>query len=611
MNSELHHLPASSFLRHRSVSFLSYSQTTTIPEQDLRDSMTENIPQFHVALRGDAILVNPRFNKGTAFTIAERKAFGLTARLPSRVNTLDEQCKRAYIQLQMRETPITKNSFLQSLKEQNWVLYYSLVARHLSELVPIIYTPTEAEAISNYSHLFRRSEGMYLTFVNQDSMEEDFLEQTKGRSIDLIVCSDAEAILGIGDQGVGGIGISAAKSVIYTLIGGMDPSRTLSVTLDVGTDNKNLLNDDQYVGWPHKRVRGEEYDKFVDDFVQLVRKYFPNSLLHFEDFGVTNAQRLLQRYRTTHSVFNDDIQGTGAVTLACIMSAIGVTKSKLSAQRFIIFGVGSAGMGIAHQLRDAIVSIEGVSESAANELFYLIDKDGLITHSLASTTSVRDEILRFVRPDAEWKDAGRDEEGKVRLLEVVKRVRPTVLIGCSTCGGAFTEEVVKTMAAGCERPIILPLSNPSALVEVDPRDANEWTEGKALLATGSPFPPAKMPSGKDYAIAECNNALIYPGLGFGAILARSRRMTDTMIIAGARRLASLSPARSDPDNALLPDFSDAPRVNFEVGVAVAEQAIEEGSAGVEWRKEEVREQAAKKVWKPIYGEYVFDEQGER
>ncbi|KAF9461972.1 hypothetical protein BDZ94DRAFT_1262643 [Collybia nuda] len=569
--------------------------------------MSRNSPVFHVALRGDGILTSPRFNKGTAFTVSERKAFGLTGRLPSRVNTLPEQCQRAYAQLQARESPIRKNSFLQSLKDQNWVLYYSLISEHLRELVPIIYTPTEAEAISNYSHLFRRSEGMYLTFADQESMEEDFLEQTKGRDIDLIVCSDAEAILGIGDQGVGGIGISAAKSVIYTLIGGMDPSRSLSVTLDVGTDNEGLLNDELYVGWPHRRVRGEDYDKFVDKFVQLVRKYYPHSLLHFEDFGVTNAQRLLKRYRDTHAVFNDDIQGTGAVTLACLMSAVKVTGSKLSDQRYIIFGAGSAGLGIAVQLRDAIVAIDSVPKEEANKNFYLIDKYGLVKQSLGD--KIREGLKEFVRPDNEWEGVDTDEDGAIRLLAVVKKIRPTVLIGTSTRGGAFTEEVVKKMAEGCERPIILPLSNPSQLVEVDPKDANEWTNGKALLATGSPFPPAKMPNGKDYIIAECNNALIYPGLGFGAVLSKSRRMSDTMIIAGARRLASLSPALKDPDEALLPDFADSPEVNFEVGVAVAEQAIEEGSAGVDWKKGEVREKARNKIWKPVYGEYVYDKDG--
>ncbi|SJL13483.1 related to NADP+-dependent malic enzyme [Armillaria ostoyae] len=565
--------------------------------------MTSSKTQYNVALHGDAILTSSRWNKGTAFTMAERKAFGLTGRLPYRVNTLDEQCQRAYDQLQARDSPLRKNSFLQSLKNQNWVLYFALLSRHLSELVPIIYTPTEADAIASYSHLFRRSEGLYLTFPDQDTMEQDFLEQIKGRSIDLIVCSDAEAILGIGDQGVGGIGISAAKAVIYTLIGGIDPSRALAVTLDVGTNNEELLDDKLYVGWPNKRIRGEQYDQFIDKFVQLVRKYFPHCLLHFEDFGVTNAQRILERYRDTHSVFNDDIQGTGAVTLSCVMSAIGITKTKLCDQRFIIYGAGSAGLGITKQLRDAMVATDGTPEEEANAKFWLIDKHGLIRQS---TPDVREDLRAFIRLDEEWTSF----TGEVGLLDTVKQVKPTVLIGCSTHAGAFTEEVVKTMAAHCERPIILPLSNPSRLVEVNPGDANEWTRGKALLATGSPFPPAKMPNGKDYIIAECNNALIYPGLGFGAMLCQSRKMTDTMIIAGARRLASLSPALKDPDDALLPDFGDAPQVNFEVAVAVAEQGIEEGSAGVDWSKEEVRVKAKAKLWEPVYAEYVYDKDGE-
>ncbi|KAJ7657996.1 hypothetical protein B0H17DRAFT_1163313 [Mycena rosella] len=551
---------------------------------------------FRVALRGDELLNNPRFNKGTAFTVAERKAFGLTGRLPSK--------------LEGHDSAIRKNSFLQSMKSQNLVLYYTLLSRFvIDSLKPIIYTPTEAEAISNYSHLFRRSEGLYLTFPDQDTMEEDFLEQTKGKDIDLIVCSDSEAILGIGDQGWSAIrGISSAKSAIYSLIGGIDPSHSLSVVLDVGTNNEELLNDHLYVGWPYKRVRGEEYDKFVDKFVQLVRKYFPQSLLHFEDFGVTNAQRILRRYRDSHAVFNDDIQGTGAVTLSCAMAAVGVTKTKLSEQRYIIYGAGSAGLGIARQLRDAIVSADSVPEAEANKLFYLIDKHGLIKESLGQA-NIREDLKDFVRPDDEWVGVKENGAGEISLLETIKKVKPTILIGCSTHAGAFTEEIVKAMALGCERPIIFPLSNPSKLVEVDPKDANDWTQGKALLATGSPFPPAKMPNGKDYVIAECNNALIYPGLGFGAIISKSKRMTDTMIIAGARRLASLSPALKDPDDALLPDFADAPQINFEVAVAVAEQAVEEGSADVSWKKEEARERVKQHLWLPIYGEYVYDKDG--
>ncbi|THH18625.1 hypothetical protein EW146_g2396 [Bondarzewia mesenterica] len=576
--------------------------------------MSSTIPNsqktYRVALRGDAILTSPRWNKGTAFTERERKAFGLTGRLPHRVNTIDEQCARAYDQLNSRTEPIRKNSFLQSMKDQNWVLYYQLVQRHLRELIPIIYTPTEADAIAQYSHLFRRSEGLYLTFPHQESMEEDFLEQTRGREIDLIVCSDAEAILGIGDQGVGGIGISAAKSVIYTLVGGIDPSRSLSVTLDVGTDNESLLKDNLYVGWPHNRIRDEEYDKFIDKFIQLVRKYYPHSLLHFEDFGVSNAQRLLELYRDQHAVFNDDVQGTGAVTLAAVMSAIGVTKSKLADQRIIIYGAGSAGLGIAYQLRDALVLRDSVSREEANKVFYLIDRFGLIKDSLGPD-KIRPSLREFVRPDAEWDGVSTNEKGEVGLLEVVKKVKPTILIGCSTHAGGFTEEVVKEMAKGCERPIIMPLSNPSRLVEIDPAKANEWSGGKALLATGSPFPPAKMPNGKEYIIAECNNALIYPGLGARAVLSQSRSLTDSMILAGAQRLASLSPALKDPDDSLLPDFADAPEVNFEVAVAVVEQAIDEGSSGVKWGKEEARERARAMQWLPVYVEYEYDENGER
>ncbi|GJE89634.1 NAD-dependent malic enzyme [Phanerochaete sordida] len=562
---------------------------------------------IRVALRGEAILTHPRFNKSTAFSLPERKDFGLTGRLPYRVNTLEEQCRRAYDQLQSRDTPIRKNTFLQSLRDQNWVLYYGLIQRHLKELVPIIYTPTQGEAIANYSHLFRRSEGMFLTYANEDTMEEDFLEQTRGHNVQLFVVSDAEAILGIGDQGVGGIGISTAKSALYTLVGGISPHMSRSVVLDVGTNNEELLNDELYVGWPHKRVRGADYDRFVDKFVQLVRKHYPHSLLHFEDFGVGNARRLLDKYRDQHAVFNDDVQGTGAVTLAAIMSAVGVTKSKLADQRIVVFGAGSAGLGIARQIRDGMVTLDHIKQEDATRAFYLIDRHGLITQSLGSNIGPGQE--EFARPAGEWDGAQRDGNGEIQLLEVVKKVKPTVLIGCSTKTGAFSEEVVREMAKHVERPVIMPLSNPGRLAEVEPRLANDWTEGRALMATGSPFPPCRQPNGKEYIIAECNNALIYPGLGFGTMITQSRSMTDRMIIAGTQRLAALAPALKDPDLPLLPDFHIAPHVNFEVAVAVAEQAIEEGCAGVEWKKSEVRSHIEAAQWQPFYKDFVHDPNG--
>ncbi|KAF8889560.1 hypothetical protein CPB84DRAFT_1683853 [Gymnopilus junonius] len=582
------------------------------------------VSPLRIALRGQTLLTSPRYNKGTAFPSAERKTFGLEGRLPYRTNTLEEQCERAYGQLESRDLAIRKNTFLQSLKEQNLTLYYALLARHLKELTPIIYTPTEAEAITSYSQLFRRSEGLFLSFPDEHIMEELFLEETRGRDIELIVVTDGEAILGIGDQGVG---ISTAKSVIYTLIGGMEPAKSLPVVLDVGTDNQNLLNDPLYVGWPKNRVRGEGYDRFVDKFVQLVRKHYPKCLLHFEDFGVTNARRILDRYRDTHAVFNDDIQGTGAVTLACIMSAIRISslsrasasspeKKKLSDQRYVIFGAGSAGLGIATQLRDAIISADGLSRQDANRKFWLIDRDGLL-HDKLKINGLTARLQELVRPVEEnW------GEKSVSLLEVVERMRPTVLIGCSTKGGAFTKEVVEAMMCGLDEgahPIILPLSNPSRLAEATPEDLMHWTKGRALIATGSPFENVKVVvDGKEKEIAECNNALIYPGLGFGAVLSKSRSMTDTMLIAGAKRLAALSPALStaasdDEYNgaALLPDFVDAPKVNFEVAITVAEQAIREGTASEEWKIEEVRQKASEKVWIPVYPEYIYDEQGIR
>ncbi|KAL1728056.1 hypothetical protein EV714DRAFT_216018 [Schizophyllum commune] len=567
-----------------------------------------DIPK-RVALRGEGILTSPRFNKGTAFTEREREDFGLVGRLPYRVNTLEEQCERAYAQLSSRDHPLRKNTFLQSMKDQNWVLYYALLKKHLKETVPIVYTPTQADAIANYSNLFRRSEGLYLSYPDKDTMEEAFLRQITGREVDLVVVTDSEAILGIGDQGVGGIAISAAKSVIYTLIGKVDPSRTLAVALDVGTNNENLLHDPLYVGWQKPRIQGQEYDDFVDKFVQLVRKHLPHSLLHFEDFGVANAHRLLRRYRSVHSVFNDDIQGTGAVTLAGAMSAVGVTGSSLHEQRIVIYGAGTAGLGIATQLRDAMVAIDGASVEDATRRFYCIDRPGLLTDDLPAGL-MRDDQHEWARPASEWADE-RNGKDRIDLIDVVRKIKPTMLVGTSTHAGAFTEEVIRTMASNVERPIIFSLSNPSRLVEVHPHDANAWTEGRALLATGSPFPPAKMPSGRDYPIAECNNALIYPGLGFGAVLSRSREVTDNMIIAGARRLAALSPALKDPDNSLLPDLQDAPDVNLEIAVAVAEQAIEDGTAGVSWAKEEVRDRAKEKIWEPVYQEYVFDENGDR
>ncbi|OCF38112.1 malate dehydrogenase (oxaloacetate-decarboxylating) [Kwoniella heveanensis BCC8398] len=581
---------------------------------DGRESMIK------VSLRGPAILNNPRFNKGSAFTREERDQFGLRGRLPYAVDSLDDQVARAYQQYKSRESDLLKNSFLQSLKSQNWTLFYALLSKHLVEMFPVVYTPTEADAIADYSHLFRRSEGLYLSPPEVEKMEEDFLDACEGRELDLIVVSDAEAILGIGDQGSGGIGISSAKAVIYTLAAGVDPAKALAVTLDVGTNNDDLLKDDLYLGYREKRVRGQKYDDFVDKFVGLVKKHQPNCLLHFEDFGVTNAQRLLARYRDQLSIFNDDIQGTGAVTLAALQAAIAVTETKLADQKIIIYGSGSAGLGIARQLRDAIILEAGgdndgdkkkMSSKEAASKFWLIDQHGLIKKSLGKD-KIRDEIEdEFIRQEDEW---GSEEESG--LLDVVKKVKPTILIGTSTHAGAFTEEVVKEMAKNVDRPIIFPLSNPTKKCEARPEDLNKWTDGKALMATGSPFDPVDIPGQdkKKYIVAECNNALIYPGLGLGAILSRASKMTDSMIVAGSKRLSELAPSsqQNDPDASLLPDFGDAPEVNFEIALAVIEAALKDGVATEKEMPEDAEERkkwAKEKSWAPVYSEYEYDAEG--
>ncbi|KAG8834756.1 NAD-dependent malic enzyme, mitochondrial [Serendipita sp. 399] len=566
-----------------------------------------------ISLQGSELLNDPQWNKGSAFTEEERQMFRLRGRLPCKVNTLEEQIKRAYDQVQQFDTDIRKNSFLESLRMQNWVLYYALIQKYLKEFMPIVYTPTEAEAISNYSHLYRRSEGLYLSFPNAATMEEDFLEQVRGRNIDLVVVSDAEAILGIGDQGVGGIAISVAKSVIYTLVGGIDPACTLPVALDVGTDNNDLLEDDLYVGWRHRRVRGKDYDEFVDKFVQLVKKHIPKGLLHFEDFGGCYVSLMLSDFLTDTET--NMPQGTGAITLAALMSAVGITNTKLRDHTIVIYGAGSAGLGIARQIRDAMVTLDEMSKEEATRRFHLVDKEGLVTKSLVDRAQ-HAGWAEFQRNDDEAQDG-------VSLYDVVKRSKCTILIGTSTHAGGFTEAIVKEMTRNNAHPIILPLSNPTRLVEAHPRDIIKWSDGKALVATGSPFDACDLPNGQKAIIAECNNALIYGGIGHGAILARATKVSDGMLIAAVRRLAELSPALKSQQGEsgekgsvkdaegnlppLLPDFESAPDTNFEVSIAVAECAIQEGLARIDFDPSQLREEAESFRWQPTYPRYVYVE----
>ncbi|KAJ4195838.1 NAD-dependent malic enzyme, mitochondrial [Fusarium falciforme] len=560
---------------------------------------------IHCALTGASLLNTPYLNKGSAFPVEERRKFNLIGLLPQGVQTLEQQCKRAYDQYSTRPNDLAKNTFLTSLKDQNEVLYYKLIQLHLDEMMSVVYTPTEGDAIQNYSRLFRRPEGCYLNIHEQDQVHDNLAQWGNAEDIDYIVVTDGEEILGIGDQGVGGILISVAKLVLTTLCGGIHPNRTLPVVLDCGTDNEELLNDELYLGLREKRVRGEEYGKFVDTFVQSARKLYPKAYIHFEDFGLSNARRLLDRYRPDFACFNDDVQGTGCVTLAAIMAGLHVSKQKLKDLRMVVFGAGSAGLGIADQVRDAIATEGDISHEEASKQIWLIDKPGLLT----SEIEVSDAQKSFVKAASEWKDKDTD------LLSVIKAVRPNVLVGTSTVPGAFTEDVIKAMAEHHERPIVLPLSNPTRLHEAKPEDILNWTNGKALVATGSPFPPVKGPWGESGSevtidIAECNNSVVFPGIGLACVLSRAEHLTDRMLVAAVEAVASLSPALKDPTAPLLPDVNSVRDVSARIARHVIQVALNDDEAtqeGIPEEDEELEEWIKEQMWNPAYRPLKFVE----
>ncbi|KAI8955613.1 malic enzyme [Xylaria longipes] len=550
------------------------------------------------AVNGTVLLNTPYFNRGSAHTAEERAEFNLTGLLPQSVQTLEQQVKRAYEQYSTRPDDLAKNTFLTSLKEQNAVLYFKLLQDHLKEMFGVVYTPTEGDAIQNFSRLFRRPEGCFLNIENIDRVSHDLAQWGKPEDVDYIVVSDGEEILGIGDQGVGGILISVAKLVLTTLCAGVHPNRTLPVVLDCGTDNEKLLNDDLYLGLRRKRVRGEEYDKFVDEFVKSARKLFPKAYIHFEDFGLTNARRILDHYRPTIPCFNDDVQGTGCVTLAAIMAGLHVSQQKLKDVKLVVFGAGTAGVGIADQVRDAIAAEKGISKNEAAKQIWLIDKPGLLT-----TESQLDGGQKiFAKEASEW--SNKDPS----LLSVIKEVHPNVLIGTSTVPKSFTEEIIKEMAANTPRPVILPLSNPTRLHEAVPEDILRWTDGRALVATGSPFEPVKGPWGAggeevSIEVAECNNSVVFPGIGLGAVLCRAKLLTDKMLVAAVRGVADLSPALKDDTAPLLPGVEEVRGVSVRVAREVIKAAVREGVATEEHIPDDdadLEEWIREQMWDPVY-----------
>jgi malate dehydrogenase (oxaloacetate-decarboxylating) len=550
---------------------------------------------YQTKARGLDVLNSPSLNKGTAFTAEERKTLGLAGLLPPDVSTLEIQVKRAYIQYERLPDALSKNIYLTSLHDRNAVLFYRLFSEHLREMIPIVNNLTVGMAMEQYHHECRRPRGVYLSIDHADVIEEAFNSLGFGPGdIDLIIATDAEQILGIGEWGVGGIEVPIGKLAIYTAAGGIDPARGIAVMLDVGTNRESLLDDPTYIGNQHPRIRGERYDAFIDAYVRTVTKLFPKAMLQWEDLAPGNGRRILDKYRERVCMFNDDIQGTGAITLAAAISAVRVCGTPLRNQRIVIFGAGTAGIGIADQIRDAMVR-EGLSGEEASRHIWCVDKHGLLTTD--SAHPLLDYQAAYARPAAESKSWKRDLPGNgLSLAEVVRRVSPTMLIGASTVSGSFTEAIVKEMAAHTQRPIIFALSNPPLRSEANPTDLITWTDGRALIATGSPFEPVTY-KGVTYVVAQVNNAMLYPGLGLGAIVSRASRISDGMFRAAASAVSSLVTVRQ-PGASLLPHIDDLRSVSATVAVAVAEAAIQEGLAGVQLA--DIVQQVQDAMWQPQY-----------
>ncbi|HXD43587.1 MAG TPA: NAD-dependent malic enzyme [Pseudolabrys sp.] len=545
-------------------------------------------------LFGYRLLADPRFNKGTAFTEAERDAFGLHGLLPPRVATMGEQVSRRLAAFREFATDLERYAFLRDLQDTNETLFYALLAQNLEELLPIVYTPTVGAGCRSFSRLFRKPRGLFLSLPRKGTLKQ-ILANPLFDNTEVIVVTDGERILGLGDQGAGGMGIPIGKLALYTACGGIDPTATLPVLIDVGTDNAESLRDPLYVGWNHGRVRGQDYDDFVEEFVAAATERWPHVLLQWEDFAKGNANRLLDRYRDRLCTFNDDIQGTAAVATGTLLAAIKVTGVPLKEQRIAVFGAGSAGCGIAKLILAAMVA-EGLDPKDAARRFYLVDRDGLLVEGMNG-------LAEFQKPFVQPRGAVPAPNGIVSLLDVVRHAKPTALIGVSGQAGAFSEEVVRTLAAHQARPIIFPLSNPVSCAEATPADVERWSEGRAIIGAGSPFPPL-VRRGAKFSVDQTNNSYIFPGVGLGAIATQARRISDTMFMAAARALAELSPAARNPDDNLLPRVTALREVAIKVAIAVGKQACAEGLAtGVGADRVEAAIEA--KMWTPHYPDYCI------
>ena len=556
----------------------------------IRSSSLPDVPH------GMDLLNTQTLNKGTAFTDEERSRLGLVGLLPPHVETLDEQAVRAYEAYKRKDEDLERHIYLRALQDTNEVLFYRLLLDHIVEMTPIVYTPVVGQACEQFSHIYRRPRGLFISYPLRDSIPE-ILRNRPNSEVDVIVVTDGERILGIGDQGAGGLGIPIGKLSLYTLIGGIHPDRTLPIVLDVGTNNQERLNDPEYIGWRHERITGQAYFDFVDQFVQAVKKEMPKTLLQWEDFATPHAHPILQHYRDEMLTFNDDIQGTSAVALGAILGAVSVTGKKLTEQNIVMFGAGSAGIGVADGLRGAMKG-QGLSEAEASSRFWVIDRDGLL-HSGRKDLSADQAV--YAQPTERIAGWPRTSNGNIGLADVIGKIDATVLIGLSTVNGAFSEAIVREMARKVKRPIIFPLSNPTSKSEAKAEDLVRWTDGQALIATGSPFKPVSY-GGRTITIAQSNNVFIFPAMGLALKASGARRVSDAMMLAAARALGANSPALKDPSASLLPPLTDIRRVAAEIAVAVGLEAQKEGLAP-EISEIELKRRVAATQWTPAYANY--------
>jgi len=547
--------------------------------------------------RGMDLLNRQGLNKGTAFTEEERNRLGLHGLLPPHVETLEEQVVRAYEAYKRKGDDLERHIYLRALQDTNEVLFYRLLLDHIEEMTPIVYTPVVAQACQQFSHIYRRPRGLFISYPLRDTIPA-LLRNRPNPEVDVIVVTDGERILGIGDQGAGGLGIPIGKLSLYTLIGGIRPERTLPIVLDVGTNNAERLNDPEYFGWHHERVTGHAYFDFIDKFVQAVRQELPGTCLQWEDFSTPHARPILRRYRDALLTFNDDIQGTAAVALGSVLGAVKVTGKSLRDQQIVMLGAGSAGIGVADGLREAMKG-EGLSEQQARSQFWVVDQDGLLDSGRKDLSS---EQSVYAQPADRVSGWPRTSNGRIGLADVIAKIDATVLVGLSTVGGAFTELIVREMASKVERPIIFPLSNPTTKSEAKPDDLIRWTDGRALVATGSPFAPVTY-GGRAIPIAQCNNIFIFPAIGLALVASGARRVTDAMMLAAARTLGANSPALKDPSASLLPPLTDIRRVAAEIAVAVGIEAQKDDLAP-KTSEQELRYRVTAAQWTPTYPSFV-------